>query len=155
MAAYQSSNEMAGSAQSLTSTAKSILAVNAVTATLTRAAVQDILVGASNVPNATDCSINYDVVRVTTSGTSTAVTPSPLDSTVRAAGCTAWANATAEPTTGVYLLSLALNQRASQRWVAAPGSELIVPATNLAGVGLRARSTNYASTVICAMISIE
>src|SRR5262245_11775486 len=155
MGAYQVSNEMGGSAQNLSATAKSIVQVSAITATLTRAAVQDILVGASNVPNATDCSINYDVVRTTTTTTGTSATPSPLDNTVRASGTNAWVNFTAEPTTGVYLLSLALNQRASQRWVAAPGSELIVPATTVNGVTLRARSTNYASTVICSMIFLE
>jgi hypothetical protein len=155
MAAYSVSNELAGSAQSLSTTAKSIVQVAALTATLTRAAVQDIVVGASNVPNATDCSINYDVVRSTTTSTTSSATPSPLDSTIRASGCTGVVNFTSEPTTGVYLLSLALNQRASQRWVAAPGSELIVPATNLSGVTLRARSTNYASTVIATFIFIE
>jgi hypothetical protein len=154
MAVYSISNEN-GTPANITTTAKSQLQASAATATLTRAAVQDIVVGARDVPNATDCPIVWDAVRTTTTGTSTTLTPQALDTTWRAAGTTAWMNFSAEGTGTTILLSLALNQRASQRWVAAPGSELIVPAVNLSGVTLRARSTNFALTVACSMIFLE
>jgi hypothetical protein len=154
MAAYSISNEQ-GTPAVITTTAKTQLQASAATATLTRSAVQDILVGAREQPNTTDCPIVYDAIRSTTTGTSTTITPQPLDSTNRASGTVAWMNFSAEPTGTIILLTLALNQRASQRWVAAPGSELIVPAINLNGVSLRARSTNYASTVAASLIFLE
>jgi hypothetical protein len=154
MGMYHTSNEMAGTPQSITTsgTKKTITQLSAATATLRRARVQDILLGASNVPNATDCAIQYQAARQTTLGTGTTATPSPLDLANAASDTVGTVNMTAEPTTGVNLLDIVLNQRASQRWVAAPGSELYIPATNLSGIGVRAWSTNYASFVTVAML---
>ncbi len=42
-----------------------------------------------------------------------------------------------------YPWYVGVNQRASYRWVAAPGSEIVSPATSSAGVGLRVRSPAY------------
>ena len=41
------------------------------------------------------------------------------------------------------LLPAAVNQRATRRWVPTPGKELVIPATNLAGIALRAKSSGY------------
>jgi hypothetical protein len=49
------------------------------------------------------------------------------------------------------LLQVAVNQRASYRWVAAPGGEFVIPATNVAGIGVRAKSPAYASTATSSM----
>jgi hypothetical protein len=48
-------------------------------------------------------------------------------------------NLTVDPTltANAILLSLPLNQRASFRWVPAPGSELVTPATASNGLALR------------------
>lgn len=47
------------------------------------------------------------------------------------------------------LMSVALNQRNSQRWIARDEkSAIIIPATNLAGIVSRALSPTYASTVV-------
>ena len=92
--------------------------------------------------------MEYDISRQTAAGTSTAVTPNPLDSATRAAGTVGSANFTAEGTVTAAssVLYIPVNQRASYRWVAVPGSELVIPATNLAGFAIRARSGAYTGT---------
>jgi hypothetical protein len=151
MALYSVSNRLGGSQQNLTNTAGSVVSITAATgaATLKRGWIYEWEVGADGSPNATDCAIIYDWVRQSTLGTGTNVTPSPLDSADTAAGLVATVNYTVEPTTGVSLMAVALNQRNSQRWIARDEkSALIVPATNVAGITGRARSPTYASTVI-------
>lgn len=154
MAYYIISNNDDSTEQNISSTYKTIVQISAITATLKRALVSDVLVGASDVPNATDCAIVYDISRNTTTTTGTAITATKLNPADAASGMTTKVNFTIEPiiTATSSLLTLALNQRASQRWVAAPGSELVIPATDANGVSLRALSTNFASKVACAMI---
>ena len=82
----------------------------------------------------------YTVGRITTDGVGSAVTPTPLDPGDRASQCTCLENHTTEPTytSGGELLELPLNHRASFRWVAAPGGELVTPATDNNGIGIKA-----------------
>jgi hypothetical protein len=89
--------------------------------------------------------MEYDVSRQTAAGTSTSATPNPLDSANRAAGTVASVNFSAEGTitAASSVLYIPVNQRASYRWVAVPGSELVIPATNLAGFAVRFRSGGY------------
>lgn len=150
MAYYSINNDLAGTKQNLSTTYKTQVALTAATATLKRALVSDIMFGAFNVPNATDCAISYDVSRQTAAGTSTAGTPTLLNPADAASGTVGALNFTIEGTITATssVLALSINQRASQRWVAAPGSELVIPATNLNGLAMRALSTNYASTVL-------
>src|SRR5690348_8897655 len=77
MAAYTISNLNAGSAQNLSSTLKTILSVNAATGatTLRRGWLMEWEIGASDVPNATDCPINWDISEQTAAGTGSALTP--------------------------------------------------------------------------------
>lgn len=88
----------------------------------------------------------YIVQRCTALGTSTSVTPSPLDPADAATESDAGENHTIEPTytANLVLLSIALNQRATFRWVAAPGGELVTPATASNGLGVQ---TTTASAV--------
>ena len=88
----------------------------------------------------------YIAQRCTALGTSTAVTPSPLDPADAATESDAGENHTIEPTytANLVLLSIALNQRATFRWVAAPGGELVTPATASNGLGIQ---TTTASAV--------
>ena len=149
MALYSMSNAQAGTEQNFTATAKTLVSLTAATgaATLKRGWIYEWEVGADGAPNATDCAIVWDWVRQSTLGTGTSNTPSPLDTADSAAGLVSTVNYTVEPTTGVSLMAVALNQRNSQRWIARDEkSALIVPATNLAGIAGRARSTTYAST---------
>lgn len=76
--------------------------------------------------------------RFTAPGTDTAVVPQPLDPADPAALTVAGANSSVEPTyTAAQVLStVALNQQATFRWLSAPGSELVAPATNNNGIGL-------------------
>lgn len=105
-----------------------------------RPQIFDILV--SSVATPADNAGEYFVQRITTTGTSTGVTPAALDSGDPAATCPAGANHSAEPTytANTVCLRFATNQRATFRWVAAPESELKGPATASNGFGLLANA---------------
>lgn len=152
MAQYNINNLQAGSPQTLTSTAKTIASLTAATATLRRAFIYEAIFGAAQVPNAADCEIVWDLIRISTVGTGSAVTPSPLDAADAASGTVGTVNNTAEPTTGVSLDVIALNQRNSQRWIARDDkSRIVVPATNVNGVALRAKSSTYTNIVLASL----
>lgn len=157
MALYFASNTNATTPaqQNLTSTAKTMTQLTAATATLRRAFIYEFEVGASGTPNATDCAIVWDMVAQTTIGTGTSGVVTTLDQADAATGTVATINHTAEPTTTAnsQRWQLAANQRASYRWVVNPGGpgELVIPATNLAGLGIRAKSSTYASTADAAI----
>ena len=104
-----------------------------------RNTVYELWMGNEGAP--ADLTTVYTIARVTSDGTSSdAVTPSPIDPADRASQCTCQENHTAEPAyaSGGELLEIPLNHRATFRWVAAPGSELITPATNNSGLGAKA-----------------
>lgn len=154
MALYAISNQNAGSAQNLSSSYKSILSVTAATGatTLRRGWLYEFEVGADNVPNATDCPISWDISVQTTVGTQTSLTANPIDvgGGDAAALLVYGANVTIEPTVTASssLFYMGLNQRASQRVIFRDEkSSLIIPAVNLKGLAMRAKSPNYASTV--------
>jgi len=152
MALFAVNNQNEGTAQALSTAYKTIVAVTAATATLRRAFIYEFDVGADGVPNATDCAIVWDMSAQTAAGTSTASVAEPLDAADTAAGTIGSVNFTAEGTitAGSSRWSLGANQRASYRWVVNPGGpgELTIPATNLAGFALRAKSTNYTGTAV-------
>lgn len=76
--------------------------------------------------------------RFTAPGTSTAVTAQALDPADPAALTVAGQNHTVEPTytAATILATVGLNQQATFRWLSAPGSELVAPATNNNGLGI-------------------
>ena len=152
---YSSSNLLGGTQQNLTSTYKTLLALTAQTSGLRRGFIYDLLIGTDGTP--ADNAIDWDVSRQTGAGTSTAVTPNVLDPADAAAATVGSANFTAEGTitAASSVFGIGVNQRASYRWVAAPGSELVIPATNLAGFALRAKSAGYTSTATGAMLHRE
>src|SRR5262245_23637215 len=152
MSCYSASNLLGGTQQAISTSFKTLLALTAATATLTSAEVYELSVGTDGTPG--DTALIYDLSRQTAAGTSTSVTPNALNGAKRASGTVGSANFTTEGTitsnSGVW--EMALNQRASFRWVAyGPDSELIIPATNLAGFALRARSPSYTGTAIGGM----
>lgn len=122
---------------------KTVLDVFATSGALRRGKVFDVLIGTNGTP--ADNFLQWDISRMTADGTGTAVTPNPLDPSDVAALATAKANYTAEPTitANSSLLNVGVNQRASYRWVAAPGSELLFPAVAGNGLALRALSGGY------------
>ena len=85
----------------------------------------------------------YTVARITaatTESAGSAVTPSLLDLADRASQSKGLENCTTEPTytSNQELLEIPLNHRATFRWVAAPGGELITVATDKFGAGFKA-----------------
>ncbi len=108
--------------------------LSVISATTVRPAVSDIVLSSSSTPN--DYSAEFFLQRFSADGTATAVTAQPLDFNDPVAITTSKHTYTVEPTltANEILLQLAHNQRASVRWVAQPGYEMIVPA--LAGDGI-------------------
>lgn len=162
MALYGTSNVSATTPtlNNVATSVKTMLQAAAQTSGLRRAWIYEFGVGASGVPNATDCEIAWTLIKQTTAGTGgVALTVNALDQADAAAATVCLGSLTAEPTgaeTGI-VWTLGANQRASYRWVVAPGGpgEIVIPATNLAGYGIRAKSSNYASTVNVSMLIRE
>lgn len=141
--------------QAVAATFKTMVEIGAVaTVQVSRGQIYEIEVGADGAPNATDCQIVYDISRITATGTGVASVPNPLNPADSVSKVLSKINDTVEPTTTAAssVLALSLNQRASQRWIAAPGSELIWPATAGNGLALRALSPTYASNVLCTIL---
>ena len=133
-----------GSQSTVSGSYKTVLSINASNVTqLRRGKVYDVLIGTNGTP--ADNYLQWDISRMTAAGTATAVTPNQLDPADSAALGVANNNYTAEPTVTANssLFNVGVNQRASYRWVAAPGSELVFPATNLNGLVLRTLSGGY------------
>jgi hypothetical protein len=126
--------------------------VNAASATLplgivtgtaaVRTQIYDIVLGSDATP--ADNAAKYAIQRATTAGTwagagGAAITPQALDPADPAAVTTAnqgIASVGPTLTAAAFLLQFPLNQRATFRWVAAPGSELRIPATANNGLAL-------------------
>jgi len=122
---------MADYITTLARTADTTLAVGSIIAGATprRGYVYEITYGSEGTP--ADNAFLWTVDRCTTQGTSSAVTPSTRDQAdTVAANAVAGQNFTINPTVSTLLMSrLPLNQRATFRWVAVPGKELVWPAT--------------------------
>lgn len=111
----------------------SVLALDGTTTT--RGRLYDIIVGSDATP--ADNAWEWNLRRfASNNGTGTAVTPNPLDPADGAAEIDGTMAHSTEPsiTANSELLQVAQNQRATFRWVAAPGGEIVVPATSDSGV---------------------
>lgn len=139
-----------GAQQAIATSFKTLCAVYASTTGTTslvrRGKIYDILVGTNTTP--ADNYLEYDVARLTSPSTSSLVVANPLDPADATAASGTIANSTTEGTfsSSGELWYVGVNQRASYRWVAAPGSELVYPATSSAGLALRARSGGFTGT---------
>jgi len=135
------------------SSLKTMLTLFVTSGSLRRFYVYEWSMAATDVPNATDCPIVYDISRMTADGTGVAMTPTTFPiletGTVSPPLATSKANYTVEPTiTAQSQLDYnAFNQRATMRWVSIQGGELTVPAVAASGLAWRVRSPNYASTI--------
>lgn len=132
-------------------TASTTASVGTITADATRprrVKWYDILIGSEATP--ADNVFLWRFQRCTAAGTSTAVVPQPLDPADVATETDAGENHTIEPTytSAAILLHIGLNQRATFRWVAAPGGELVTPGTASNGIGV-ATPTSSAVVVTC------
>lgn len=147
MPRYSTNNALGGTQQNVAATYKTLVSAFASNATqLRRGKVYDVLIGTNGTP--ADNVMTFDISRMTADGTGTTVTPVSLDPADAAMLGVSKANYTAEPTVTAAssVFNLGINQRASYRWVAAPGSELIYPATNANGLVLRVLSPGYTGT---------
>ena len=147
---YSLNNAMAGTMQATTSSYKTLLQASAATSGLRRFKLYDVMFGTLGTP--ADQTYEFDISRTTTITTGTAATVFPLDPADGVASTQGVVNFTVEPTYTATpadsLFNLGINQRASYRWVAAPGSELVCPAVNVNGLGLRTSSAS-GGTVTC------
>ncbi len=123
--------------QRTASTTLPVGTLSAAAASPRRAKVYDLLIGSEATP--ADNAFLWQVQRHTADGTGSAVTPQSLDpADSLASTIVAKENTTVDATrtTNAFLLNLGLNQRASFRWVAAPGGELVIPATANNGLSI-------------------
>lgn len=99
-----------------------------------------------------DSQFEVQLKRCTTTGTTTAVTPSPTDPSDPAASLfTAGSNATVEPTytAGVIIDDTGVNPRGIYRWTAYdPSAEIILPAAANNGLGFFLATLGGAVTVV-------
>lgn len=131
---------------------------NPASGTLRRAKILEMFMGQAGPPNATDCNVEWDVMRTTAAGTAVASTPNPIDPADPVSVMVGAINATVEPTTPAnsMLHDFALNQRASQRWVAYSDiARLVVPATASNGISIRVKSATYAGQAQAAFVFDE
>lgn len=156
MAGYAASNLLDGTQQAISTSFKTLAALMASNGTaLRRISVHEFAFGVDGTP--ADQAMTYDVSRTTADGTGTAVTPPPLDPADAAFLGIGKANYTAEPTVTAAssLWGQGVNQRATIRWVAFPGQELVIPATNVAGLAFRAKSPGYTGTAVAQIEFVE
>lgn len=123
---------MAKFSSELNRTSSLTLPVGSVTVdgtTARRFKIYDLMFGSEATPQ--DSIFLWKAFAITAAGTSTGVTPAPLDRSDTVACLTdSGENHTIDATpSGGAVLSVPLNQRATFRWVAAPGGELVAPAT--------------------------
>lgn len=106
--------------------------------TVVRPKIYDILIGSGATP--ADQASRFLLQRCTAAGTAgSSFTPVALDSGDPAAQCAVGVGIySGEPTltASAFLLNISMNQRATFRWVAFPGGELIGPATSGNGMAL-------------------
>lgn len=131
-----------------TASVRTIVGARADATVASRGKVYDYMVGSITTP--ADSAFDHELYRTSTAGTGAALTPAPLDPADSASVSDASDTFTADPTIGVLLMRVPLNQRATYRWVAAPGGELVWPATASNGIagGLQtATTTDFSATL--------
>lgn len=127
----------------VTSSYTSAGSVRVVTTGDQRPRIYDFVISQSGTP--ADNAIGWRVRRHTATGAYTGVDSTQLDPADGGAAATGFENATAEPTytAGTELWDNYINERASYRWVAAPGGDLVIPSTASNGIGFEVISTTY------------
>ena len=135
-------------------TASTSLSVGTITADATRprrGLVYELDFGSEATP--ADNPYLWQVQRCTTAGTSTSVTPVPINPADAATEADGGTNHTIDPTltASAMVLTIPLNQRATFRWVANPGCELIYPATASNGVAVRTPTAGGLLAITCTL----
>ena len=144
----------AGHGAAAAGTNKTLLAL--ISATTVRPRLYDLILGSGAA--VADVTTKYHLERFTAVGTEgSGFTPIALDPADPAAKSDYGVAHTAEPTytASAHLLAISLNQRATFRWIAAPGSELIAPATANNGIGLQSQASTGTPTCEAVMLHEE
>lgn len=121
-----------------TSITVGVASLEAAGSNMRRAKLMELIVGSDAAILGTS-NFRFDLNRSTTASTGTAVTPNPLDPADTLAAVTAFkSNLTVQGTNtaGAIPFCIPLNQQATFRWVANPGSEIVIPATANNGLHL-------------------
>lgn len=124
------------SASGVTPVGTTLCLLNLTGSAAVRCKVFDLIIGSDATP--ADVATQFNISRTSSVGTGgTGATSVPLDPlTVAATGAALRGTFSGTPTKAAVLLFFALNQRATFRWVAAPGSELISVATAANGIDI-------------------
>ena len=117
------------------------------TAAGVRAKIYEFLISSSATPadNASRFSIDRQTTAAPTGGS--APTIAPLEFADPAALVSAYQAATGGCTMSTVLMLVAVNLRATFRWVAAPTKEFVIPNTQYAGMGIRSAAQTGAYNV--------
>lgn len=143
-----------GSSAVLMAAEKTIATV--IAAVSVRPKIYDLLVSFISTPADVQTQFAFSRITDESAGTSTGVTPEPTtDPDGRAADATAGSNYTVEPTYGNDILDFGLHQRASWRWIAAPNSELVIPALANRAMGLHSIISDATPTAKATILFAE
>ena len=107
-----------------------------IASTSTRLRIYELDISSDATP--ADVATEYNLIRGTVSGTGTSLTTVALDPADPSSLATAKGGTFTgqTKTSNTEMLEIALNQRATWRWVAVPDGELIVPATSDNWIGI-------------------
>lgn len=137
-------------------TASTVASIGTVSADATRprrGEFYDLIFGSEAA--AADNPFLYVLQRCTAPGTSTGVVPQPLDPADTGTEMDAGENHTVEPTytAAAILLEIAINQRATYRWIATEGGRLIFPATASNGIGIATPTASAVAVTVQAHVN--
>lgn len=119
-----------------TANIKGIGTVSQPATALHRFRVYEAFVGLGTAVVPTDVIREWQLVTITAAATGTATTPAKLDPADGAATMIALNVLTAEGTESTILSTRSVHERASYTWVFYPGTEIVMPVTNLIGIKL-------------------
>lgn len=142
--------------QAISTTFKTLINLaSSSTTALRRIKVHEFVFGTDGTP--ADNAMTWDVSKTTAAGTGTAGVVVPLDEADSAFLGISTINYTAEPTVAANSSrwAIGMNQRATHRWVAYPGQELVIAATNLVGLAFRTKSPGYTGTATAQVEFVE
>jgi hypothetical protein len=141
MAKFSTNTAIAGTPQAASASTLTTLTAVAASSGPHRGKLYDLSFGTLGTP--ADNSYAFSIIRQTAAGTGgSAAGPLALDLADANLTSVCLANPTANGTISGVLFYLGINQRASYRWVAAPGSELVWPATANNGLALQVASAS-------------
>jgi hypothetical protein len=121
--------------KAVTSTSIGVGALAAASSSARRLKLTEFLCGSDAATLGTS-NFRWEFQRSTTAATGTAIAYSGLDPSEGSGGSVLQGNLSANGTltTNALMMTIAISQQATFRWVANPGSEIIIPATANAGL---------------------